>query len=303
MAYSNSIIFGPVTSRRFGQSLGIDLSPEKKQCNFDCLYCELKGAKPVDKIENPPSVKDVMKELKEALKKYKDLDVITLTANGEPTLYPYLAELIDEINKIKGNTKTLILSNGANIIPELHKIDIVKLSLDCVTQRCFKRIDRPLKGLEVKEIIDSIIEFRKSFHKELILEVLVVQGVNDKEEEFQALRAVLKRIQPDRIDISTIDRPPAYDVQGVEISKLKELASLLENQPVSIAYKRDYSEELRDFDEASLLKLLSKRPQSFEDVRVSFSPKSKKILQSLLDKNILYVKKIAGSSFYKIKEA
>ena len=82
----SKIVFGPITSRRFGQSLGIDLSPDTKQCNFDCIYCELKGAKPVDKIQDPPSVKEVVASVKEALKKYKDIDVITLTANGEPTL-------------------------------------------------------------------------------------------------------------------------------------------------------------------------------------------------------------------------
>ena len=73
-------IFGPVPSRRFGKSLGIDLSPEKKQCNYDCLYCELSAAKQVNTIENPPSVDEVVSELKSALKRYPDIDVITLTA-------------------------------------------------------------------------------------------------------------------------------------------------------------------------------------------------------------------------------
>jgi len=83
-------IFGPVSSRRFGLSLGIDLSPESKSCNFDCLYCELSPAKTVDTIAHPPTVDAVVAEVQEALKAYPDVDVITITANGEPTLYPDL---------------------------------------------------------------------------------------------------------------------------------------------------------------------------------------------------------------------
>jgi wyosine [tRNA(Phe)-imidazoG37] synthetase (radical SAM superfamily) len=143
----NNIIFGPIPSRRFGMSLGIDLSPSIKQCNFDCLYCELEKAKTVSKQTEVVPVKDIVEALKTALLNHKDLDVITFTANGEPTLYPYLEELIDEIEKIKGDIKTLILSNGANIYEKkiqklLTKIDIVKLSLDCVSDKCFKKLDR-----------------------------------------------------------------------------------------------------------------------------------------------------------------
>ena len=106
MSYSNSIIFGPIPSRRFGISLGIDLSPTKKQCNFDCLYCELEGAKTVEKMDEFPSVEDIIKEIQNSFSNHPKIDVLTLTCNGEPTLYPKLNELIDEINKIKGNTKT-----------------------------------------------------------------------------------------------------------------------------------------------------------------------------------------------------
>jgi len=302
----SNLVFGPITSRRFGQSLGIDLSPDTKQCNFDCIYCELKGAKPVDTIQNPPSVKDVVSSVKEALLKYKDVDVITLTANGEPTLYPYMRELVKELDFIKGNSKLLILSNGATVISKdvrdiLKEIDIVKLSLDCVSEKCFKKIDRPIKGLYIKEIIDGIKEFRKVYNKELVLEVLVVEGINDKESEFEALRDVMRSIKPDRIDISTVDRPPAYDVKSVSIERLKELASILSSLPISLAYKHDYSETKRDFTKEEIINMLDKRPQSFDDVNISFSEQSKEILIELIDGGILYVKEVAGVNFYKLK--
>ena len=301
----SKIVFGPITSRRFGQSLGIDLSPDAKQCNFDCIYCELKGATPVNTIQNPPTVKEVISNVKEALLKYKDIDVITLTANGEPTLYPYMKELIKELHVIKNSSKLLILSNGATSTCKetreiLKEIDIVKLSLDCVSERCFKKIDRPIKGLHVKDIIEGIKEFRKIYDKELVLEVLVVKGINDKESEFEALRDVLKEIKPDRIDISTVDRPPAYDVQSVSIARLKELASILSSLPISLAYKRDYSEEKRNFTKDEILNMIDKRPQSFDDVKISFSQESIKRLNSLVEANFLHVKDVAGVNFYKL---
>ena len=301
----SKIVFGPITSRRFGQSLGIDLSPDAKQCNFDCIYCELKGATPVNTIQNPPTVKEVISNVKEALLKYKDIDVITLTANGEPTLYPYMKELIKELHVIKNSSKLLILSNGATSTCKetreiLKEIDIVKLSLDCVSERCFKKIDRPIKGLHVKDIIEGIKEFRKIYDKELVLEVLVVKGINDKESEFEALRDVLKEIKPDRIDISTVDRPPAYDVQSVSIARLKELASILSSLPISLAYKRDYSEEKRNFTKDEILNMIDKRPQSFDDVKISFSQESIKRLNSLVEADFLHVKDVAGVNFYKL---
>lgn len=300
----SGLVFGPITSRRFGQSLGIDLSPDTKQCNFDCVYCELKGAKPVDSIKNPPKVEEIVEEVKRAIKKYKDLDVITLTANGEPTLYPYLKELVKALHVVKGDIKLLILSNGATCrqnIKILKELDIVKLSLDCVTQSCFKKIDRPLKGLHVEEIIEGIKEFRKVYNKELVLEILVVKGINDKEEEFKKLKTVCSSIKPDRIDIGSIDRPPAYRVEGVSIKRLKELANILEGLPVSIAYKRDYKEALRDFSKDEILNMIDKRPQSFDDVRISFSDSSKALLKELLEENLLKVVNVAGVNFYKLQ--
>ena len=86
-------------------SLGLDLSPNAKQCNFDCLYCELSYAKTLSKQIDVISVDEIIISLKVALENHKNIDVITFTANGEPTLYPHLSELIDEIDKIKGKTK------------------------------------------------------------------------------------------------------------------------------------------------------------------------------------------------------
>jgi wyosine [tRNA(Phe)-imidazoG37] synthetase (radical SAM superfamily) len=295
-----------VASRRFGLSLGIDLSPDEKACNFDCLYCELKPAAVTDTIKNPPPVDAVIEEVQNALKAYSDVDVITITANGEPTLYPYLDALVDGLNRIKGDKKLLILSNASTIADEkikqiLRKIDIVKLSLDCATPACFKKIDRPLKSVEIEKIIEGIKAFRKLYDKDLIIEVLVIAGVNDKPEEMEALGRVLDEIDPDRIDLGTIDRPPAYDVKAVSTQRLKELSHYLGHHNISIMHK-ERSEKTIDFSDEEIIATLARRPQSASDVAYLFSDKAKERLQKLLEAGSVVQVNIAGVLFYRVPE-
>ena len=107
----SDITFGPVPSRRFGMSLGVDLSGAIKQCNFDCLYCELSPAPTMTQMYHVLSVDDIINAIGRSLKEHPNIDVITLTANGEPTLYPHLKTLISQINHIKKTTKmTLIMT-------------------------------------------------------------------------------------------------------------------------------------------------------------------------------------------------
>jgi len=294
--------FGPVNSRRFGISLGIDLSPKEKSCNYDCVYCELEASKPVNSIKNPPTVSEVINEVKEALKLHKDVDVITITSNGEPTLYPDLKELVEELNLIKEDKKLLILSNGStvcdkNVQEALKKIDIVKLSLDCATSGCFKKIDRPLKDIELKNIIECMKSLKV---KTLIIEILLVKGINDKEKEISAINEILQQIKPDRVDMGTIDRPPAYKVQKVEEERIEELAKLIKNIPVSVIRKNPPKIK-QNFTETELLELLKHRPQSEFDVENFFSDEAKKVLSDLINKSAVKKEDIGGVVFYRLR--
>jgi wyosine [tRNA(Phe)-imidazoG37] synthetase (radical SAM superfamily) len=303
MSYSNSIIFGPIPSRRFGISLGIDLSPAKKQCNFDCLYCELEGAKTVDKMDEYPSVKDIIKEINNSFKIHPIIDVLTLTCNGEPTLYPKLNELIDEINKIKGSTKTLILSNGSTIYKEdifntLLKIDIVKLSLDCVSEKCFKKLDRVNSSVETQKIVPSMIEFSQKTQKDLVLEILFVKDLNDKDEEISLLHEALIQINPTRVDIGTIDRPPAYDVKPVSYEFLQSVANKFININVNIVYK-NRPKSIQSFSLNEITSMLKRRPLTKEDIENMFDIESKNILDSLIKDEIVTIINSSGVDFYK----
>lgn len=298
-----SIVFGPVHSRRFGKSLGIDLSPNEKCCNFDCLYCELSSKTPTNIIKNPPAIADIIKELKSALIKFDDIDEITITANGEPTLYENLSDLIDEIRKIS-DKKILILSNGSGVLKKdvfdiLLKIDVVKFSIDSANEKTFKKIDRCLKNIKAQDIIKNIIAFSKEFKGELILEILVLSGINDSDEEFKLLNDVIKKIAPLRVDISTLDRPPAYKVDRVSFKRLYELRNLLEFDNVNIA-SRKFDDEKFEFSQDEILNLIKLRPQSIEDIEHNFSDKSKKIVKNLILKGAITKIKLAGVGFYKI---
>ncbi|RXK03710.1 radical SAM protein [Arcobacter sp. CECT 8989] len=303
MSYSNNIIFGPIPSRRFGISLGIDLSPSKKQCNFDCLYCELEKAKTVDTMTTYPSVEEVVSEVKASFEKHPKIDVITITANGEPTLYPDLEKLVDELNKIKKDAKTLILSNGSTIYDEkiykaLLKIDTVKLSLDCVSEKCFKKLDRIHDGIDIEKIVDHMAKFSQETNNILVLEVLFVKTLNDKEEEIIALYEAIKKIKPHRVDIGTIDRPPAYNVKPVSFETLENIANNFEGINVNIAYKNRPKLE-SNFSEEEIKAMLKRRPLTQEDIDNMFDSDSKMSLEKLLKNQEVTLVDSSGVKFYR----
>jgi len=298
-----NLTFGPIPSRRFGMSLGIDLSPNSKQCNFDCLYCELKPAKTITSQTSSPKVSDIISEVKVSLQKHSNINVITLTANGEPTLYPYLDELIIELNKIKKDAKTLILSNGGNIYDKniqqtLSKLDIVKLSLDCISDKCFKKLDRVNKKVDCKQIVLGMIEFRKLYDKELITETLFVKDLNDNDSEIELLNDALQQIKPNRVDIGTIDRPPAYDVNPVDFRVLEYVASKLDDLPVNITYK-NRPKAIQSFTKDEIINLLKMRPLTLDDIENIFDKDSINILETLVKENIITVKNSGGVDFFK----
>ncbi len=300
-----NIIFGPIHSRRFGKSLGVDLSPGKKQCNFDCLYCELDAAKTMDAYDDVVSVEAVTTALKTALKEHDDVDFITLTANGEPTLYPHLSELIDEINTFKGSTKTLILSNAANIDDvkvqdALLKLDEVKLSLDCATQKCLQKLDRSHKGIEVENIKAGMLAFKARYNGPLVIEILIVKTLNDSKEEIAKLNDYLLKLQPTRIDIGTIDRPPAFDVKPVSYEKLLEISHLFDSSlPVYIASRKKAEISASSYSDEEILETLSKRPLTAEDIEALFDEESQNRVQNLLRKDKIKRVSTNGVEFYK----
>ncbi|EAI9960723.1 radical SAM protein [Campylobacter coli] len=297
------ILFGPINSRRFGRSLGIDLSPSKKQCNFDCVYCELEAQKPQAKQDEIVSVEEIILEVQGALEKNVPFDFLTLTANGEPSLYPHLDELISSLRKIAKDKKLLILSNGTAVLDQdkfntLLKLDVVKFSLDSAISKTFYRIDRALKNINLEKMIEKMAEFKTQFKGDLVMEILVVKDLNDNEEEFIALNQALAKIAPLRVDLSTIDRPPAYAVKKISEERLLELSKLITSTPVLLP-KRHYEGEKLNFNEEELLKMLHLRSQSEIDIENKLDKASQVLLDKLIKEEKVKILNLAGVKFYK----
>jgi wyosine [tRNA(Phe)-imidazoG37] synthetase (radical SAM superfamily) len=303
-----NIIFGPINSRRFGKSLGVDLSPSKKQCNFDCLYCELDPAKTVNKYEDVVSVEEIITAITKALQEHQDIDVLTITANGEPTLYPYLSELMDKINRIKGSIKTLILSNSAKISEPktqeaLMRFDTVKLSLDCASPRCLKRLDRSHEDITIESIKKGMLSFRERFANPLIIEILMVKGVNDSVKEIEALNEYLLELKPTRIDLGTIDRPPAYGVKPLSYEELREATLLFDSiLPIYIATRKKVTSKPSAYSKYEILETIKKRPLTQDDIDVLFDNESKQRFQDMLKRGRLRLSNSSGYNFFIIND-
>lgn len=294
----NNIIFGPIPSRRFGMSLGIDLSPSTKQCNFDCLYCELAPAATVSTQKEIVEVSSIIDELKTHLN--DKIDVITLTANGEPTLYPHLDDLICEINKIKSTTQTLILTNSANLVDEkvfntLLKLDQVKLSLDALSSDVFKKIDRPHHDIDINLLAKKVVEFSQIYKGKLFIEILFVHGLNDTKQEIEKLNKLLLTINAVRIDLGTIDRPPAYPVMGISYRELHEASLMFDNTlPIHIASRIHAEPNNAHYDTQDILNTLDKRPLTMDDINLLLDDESKERLKQLIIESKI-VKKVVGN--------
>ena len=300
-----SIIFGPVYSRRFGKSLGVDLSPNYKQCNFDCLYCELEPKKTQSQYDDVVPVSSIVNDISNALLEHKDIDFITITANGEPTLYPHLDELITTLNNMNLNVKSLILSNGANIDGEeiqntLCKFDEVKLSLDCATQKCLEKLDRSHSGIYIENIKQGMLEFKSKYKNNLVIEVLFVKTLNDSNIEIEQLNEFLLELNPNRIDIGTIDRPPAYSVKPLIYKELVEISKMFSRRlNIYIATRKNVEITPSSYSNDEILDTLEKRPLTLQDIELLFDKDSQERVKLLVTNSDLKIVEANGVNFYK----
>ena len=218
-----SPIFGPVHSRRLGISLGINLLPEGgKFCSFDCVYCEC-GLNSERRTNNPlPSAERVETALVSKIKELKEEniipDVFTFAGNGEPTLNPHFPEIVDRVIRVRNeycpNAKISILSNAMQIHrPEIREalmqFDNNIQKLDTVSPIYINKVDRPQGHYDVEEQI----QYLASFNGHVIIQTMFMDGELNGESVNNTTPAyvepyieALKRIQPSKVMIYTIDR-------------------------------------------------------------------------------------------------
>jgi len=210
MAYR--YLFGPVPSRRLGRSLGIDLVPQKT-CTFDCTYCECgrTTALTLERREYVPTDR-VIAELDDCLAKAPDIDYVTFAGSGEPTLHSGIGDIISFIKDRYPRYRVAVLTNGAlfvdpDVRAALMRADLVVPSLDAVSEDIFRDINRPSPGITAGQVVAGLVAFSREFPGVIWLEVFIVPGKNDTDEELLRLRDAVAAIAPDRVQVNTLDRP------------------------------------------------------------------------------------------------
>ncbi len=301
------VVFGPVLSRRFGKSLGVDLSPSKKQCNYNCIYCELGKAKPIECMEEVIKVETLINAIQNALNNLATpIDVLTITANGEPTLYPHLLELIQSVKPFLKGVKTLILSNGSlfyepKVQQALKEFDIVKFSLDAIDLKAFERVDKPYSK-DINKILEGILRFSQIYQGQLVAEVLLIKGVNDSANNLKRIADFLKKINIARVDLSTIDRPSSFKAPKLSEDELLKCSLFFEGLCVSLPKRSiaqaDQAKKLISCGIDELLALISRRPLSAEEAPLILDPNAFKHLETLLNHRQITIKKVGSLEFY-----
>ena len=300
------IIFGPVQSRRFGESLGIDLPPKTKQCNYDCLYCELKGKKAQDSMQEILEFEEILEAIKKGLKQFKNIQSLTITANGEPTLYPYLYELMLRLEDIKGGVQTLLLTNGSllwdlSVSRACLLFDKVKFSLDAISPEVFKKIDRPTKNISLEQILQGIYQFSADFSGELYAEILFVKNINDSLDEIKKMARFLAPMRLKRLDISSIDRPPAYKVSPIPQEQLEIFARIFRDFKIPTFLPTrtpNTKKENLNLSQDEILKTLALRPMSKEDIESLWNEESINRLEILHQEKKVNINNVNGINFF-----
>jgi len=212
-------LFGPVPSRRYGRSLGVDLAVPKT-CTLDCRFCQL-GATPhatLTRVDTPP-MDVILAELRRWLaqagrrEEGEELDFITASGSGEPTLHLRFGDLFRFV-RAETPCRSLLLSNGSLFyLPEVRRdaalADVVKLSLHAWDQASFERVSRPHPSLRFDAILDGYRDFRQSFTGRLDLEVFIIPGLNDRDDQVRRIAELARGFAPDAITLNTAVRPPA----------------------------------------------------------------------------------------------
>ena len=214
-------IFGPVPSRRLGLSLGVDLVPAKT-CTYDCLYCQV-GRTTNRTVETRPYVpiNEVIEELKVRLEQITP-DVITFSGSGEPTLHSEIDRAISAIKAVT-DVNTAILTNGSllwrdDVRLRLLEADMIVPTLSTVFEKTFRAIHRPHPDFILKRIIEGLKELRAVYKGLIYLEVVLLAGLNDSDKEIEGLKAVIREISPDKVQLNTVVRPPA-DPQALALDR------------------------------------------------------------------------------------
>lgn len=223
-------LVGPVFSRRLGRSLGVDLL--QGECTFLCPYCEVR-VHHVEKLRliEFKNTAALFSEYRQFCESHSpaDLDSVTFSGTGEPTLISNLGKILREFRRI-GPFPLTVITNGSLLwMPQVRRnlaaAGLVVPSLDAVTESAWRRVNRPHPDMTLKKYLDGTRRFCARHPGKIWMEVLLARGVNDGPEDIDALGRFLKRLRLDKVQIGTVDRPPARSrVRPIPPARLARIA-------------------------------------------------------------------------------
>jgi wyosine [tRNA(Phe)-imidazoG37] synthetase (radical SAM superfamily) len=305
-----SHVFGPVPSRRLGRSLGVDLIPPKT-CSFDCLYCQVgrttcKSIDPKDYV--PPEV--VLPQIQSKLKETAP-DAVTLAGSGEPTLHAQLSKIIHEIRAFSP-VRVALLTNGSlfwrdEVLQGALEAHIIMPTLTTAFQTTFERIHRPHACLTLEMVVKGLTRLRAVYRGEYALEVMLLAGMNDSDRELDALRPLIQRISPDKIQLNTVVRPPAdLTAAALDRKRLEAIKDFLGDTAEIVAelVPAQTAAPVEDW-ETRFLEAIRRRPLRVEDVRRVWGlPREAihSVLQTLVTLGLIEAKVHFGEVYYSSHE-
>lgn len=201
-------VYGPVKSWRYGQSLGIDPIGSVSHCSFNCVYCQLGE---IERISCDRRLFITTEEIISNLREFSpwDVEVITMSGSGEPTLALNLGEILLAIKQLTAKP-TLVLTNGTllnqpQVRKELNNADKVSVKLDAFDDKQLRRINRPMAGLTLEDIVAGIEKFRQEYQGELAIQTMILNPWHESSQNNYL--NWLKKIQPSEIQLNTPTRP------------------------------------------------------------------------------------------------
>lgn len=267
-------LFGPVPSRRFGRSLGIDLTPHKT-CSLDCVFCQLGRTKKktrTRKIYTPTD--EVIKEICSWLEADGEADYLTLSGSGEPTLHAEFGRVLAFLRQ--QTIPSVLLTNGTLFSdPEVREAAmlarVVKVSLSAWNQQSFEWVNRPHREIKFTSILKGLRQFRRKYDGQLWLEVFLLSGINAMPVDVRKIARLARELNPDRIHLNTIARPPAEDfAAAVAMEQLEKLAGLFDPRAQIAADIPVQRTRKVVADENRILSMLKRRPCTIKQIEAAF---------------------------------
>lgn len=293
--------------------MGIDLVPYK-YCPLNCVYCEVQSTTHLQtKREEFFPTQDILDELDSFMRERPHLDYITFSGAGEPTLNSSIKDIITHVKEQYPEYKLALLTNGVllnddAVLAEILPCDLILPSLDAATQKVYEMINRPKAGLKVEDLISGLVKLRERYQGQIWLEVFIIPGINDMEEELLPLREAIARIKPDVVQLNSLDRPGAEEwveaATARDLKKVKDFMAIALSTPIEIIAKIKYQGGMDSLDAevvSFIQATISRRPSTAEDLAEMLNihiNEIMKILRELAHEGKLQAERMARGVFY-----